>query len=77
LASRVEAQRHVRRFRDVRNRKHGHGAPVHIGIAVDLTGITISRMREGMIAEVWVERDALGLTKQFGVAQQSMAQGAG
>jgi steroid delta-isomerase-like uncharacterized protein len=37
------------------------------GMAIEVTGITISRLREGRIAEEWVEWDALGLTRKLGL----------
>ena len=37
------------------------------GRPIEVTGITISRLRDGRIAEEWVEWDALGLTRQLGL----------
>lgn len=37
------------------------------GVSVNSTGVAISRMENGLIAEEWVQRDDLGLLRQIGL----------
>jgi hypothetical protein len=41
-----------------------------------MDGVTIERIAAGMIAEVWVARDELGLLSQLGVLPDREAAGA-
>ena len=49
-----------------------HGGPLGPIAATDvefeMNGVTIERIEDGRIAEVWVARDELGLLRQLGVA---------
>jgi len=36
------------------------------GVSISSTGMAISRMEDGLIAEEWVQRDDLGLLRQIG-----------
>jgi len=46
------------------------------GHAFEMDGVTIERIAEGKIVEVWVARDELGLMRQLGVVPERAAVGA-
>ena len=63
----------VTRWR-ARGRHDGPLGPIAAtGREFETHGITIERMEDGRIAEVWVARDELGLLRQLGVAPAAEA----
>jgi steroid delta-isomerase-like uncharacterized protein len=66
----AEGDKVVTRWR-ARGTHRGELGPVPAtGHAFEMDGVTIERIADGRIAEVWVARDELGLLHQLGLAPQ-------
>lgn len=62
----AEGDRVVTRWRARGTHQGPMGGLQPTGRAVDVSGVTIERIADGRIAEVWVVRDELGMLRQLG-----------
>ena len=67
----AEGDKVVTRWRARGTHRGDFGEMPATGREIDVNGITIERIADGRIAEVWVVRDWLGLLRQLGVVPEA------
>jgi steroid delta-isomerase-like uncharacterized protein len=67
----AEGDKVVTRWRAQGTHRADFGEIPATGREIDITGITIERIADDRIAEVWVVRDWLGLLRQLGVVPEA------